>query len=235
MPHPPKPPIPAPRPTRPSAWVRRATGRLLLVALTGALALVACSGGDGTDDGGARRWKAYNRERTGWTTEGRRAVEAGAARLAQRLGCGPLAGENFDAWAITYRRNGLPLPLAAGTCDLETGDPSGEPEVVLLEAFGPRPPTATDAVAARADLICATATRRGLPGQPWVLTRDRVLIQPDRPDTARRIAALFPGSRVGDVCPAASRRFFARPSTTTTSTSTSTTAAPAAPAPGGTP
>lgn len=208
---------------------------MALLALACLAAVAACGGGDGTD-AGPRRWKTYNTERAGWTAEGRRAVEDTQARLAERLGCGPLAGENFDAWATTYRRTGLPLPLAAGSCELETGDPSGEPEVVLLEAFGARPPSAADAVAARADLICAAATRRGLPGQPWVLTRDRVLIQPDRPDTARRIAAAFPGARVGDVCPAASKRFFARPSTTSTSTtSTSTTSAPAAPAPTGTP
>ena len=203
---------PTDRPAR-----RRGRGDLRLprvAAVLGVVVALAACGGD--DDAGPRRWGDYNRERTGWTAAGRRAVEATAARLAEQLGCGALAGETFEAWARTYRRNGLPLPLAAGTCDLETGDPSGEPEVVLMEAFGTRPPQVADAVAARADLVCARVTRAGLPGQPYVVTRTQVLIQPDRPDTARRIAGVFPGSTVGDVCPKASKRFFGRSGTTTT-------------------
>jgi hypothetical protein len=192
----------------------RTVRRGVVLGLAAVLALGACSGGGG--DAGPRRWKGYNRDRTGWIAEGRQAVERTASVLADRLGCGPLAGENFEAWAQTYRRNGLPLPLAAGTCDLRTGEPTGEPEVVFMEAFGTAPPTAADAVAARADLLCRRVERRGLPGQPYALTRDGVLVQPDRPDTARRIGSVFPGSKIGDVCPKASKRFFARSGPTTT-------------------
>jgi len=176
------------------------TGALMALGTT----LAAC-GGD-APPASSRSWAAYNRARTGWTTEGRRAVERTAATLADRLGCSGFATEAFRAWAKTYRAGRVPLPLAAGSCDL-TG---GEGETLLIEAFGTEPPTVADALDARSRVICPLVRKEGLPGQPWVRTRDRVLIQPDRPDTARRIAGAFPGAEHGSVCPEATRRFFER-------------------------
>jgi hypothetical protein len=192
---------------------RRPSLRLALAATLTVTALLGACGGDEKD--ASPPWVDYNRQRQGWTAEGRRAVAGVAGVLAAQAGCSALAGENFRAWARTYRAGDLPLPLAAGSCDL------GDGEVVLLEAFGSEPPTVRQALAARTEAVCPLVRREGLPGQPYVITRDGVLIQPDTPRTAARLGELFPGAEVGAVCPEATRRFFDRLGTTTTTPPTS--------------
>jgi hypothetical protein len=188
---------------------------ILLTLGAASLTLPGCTGGRGADTGPTttpnRRWQAYNAERRGWTPRGTGVVVRTVERLRDGLGCAEPKIEVFDSWALTYRRTGLPLPLAAGSCELAGTD---ESESVLVEVFGSRPPSVDASLRARTEFVCPRVERAirrygaPLPGQPYVITTEGAIIQPDRPDTARRVAALFPGSRIGDVCPELSRRFF---------------------------